>query len=239
MTHPRSASLSAFLRARFSLEGYLGLHLTMGALVLMLCAFIFGNIAEDVVTADKITMLDLQVSQWFHSHATPPLTRFMLWVTHLHSTLGILALSLLLAIYWMRIKAWDWLLTLVLTVPVGMLLNLLLKSIFQRTRPIFDVPLLTLSSYSFPSGHAAGATLFYGVLAAWLIGTTTSWRWRVFIATLATLMVALVGLSRIYLGVHYLSDVLAAVAASSGWLAFSLTAVATSRRRRRFEQMKE
>ena len=239
MTQRPFASVSAFVRARFSSEGYLGLHLTLGVLVLMLCAFIFSHIAKDVVTLDETTTLDLHLSQWFHSHATWWLTQFMLLLTHLHSTLGILGLSVLLAIYWVRIKAWDWLITLALTVPVGMLLNVLLKTIFQRTRPAFDTQILTLDSYSFPSGHAAAATLFYGVLAAWLICTTSSWRWRVLIATLASLLVALVGLSRIYLGVHYLSDVLAAVAASSGWLTFSLTAVAIWRRRRRVEQMKE
>ncbi len=238
MTQRRFASLSAFLRARLSSDGHLRLHVTVGALVVMLCAFMFGHLTEDVVTVDRITIMDFQVSQWFHSHATPTLTRFMLLVTHMHSTLGILAFSVLLATYWARIKAWDWLITLVLTVPFGMLLNLMLKYIVQRTRPAFDVPLLTMDGYSFPSGHAAAATLFYGVLAAWLMSTTSSWRWRIAIATLASLLAALVGLSRIYLGVHYLSDVLAAMAASSGWLALSLTVVSISRSRRRFEQRK-
>ena len=237
MTSPSLASLTAFMRARLSPEGYLGLHLTIGALVLIASALIFGLIAEDVATADKITVMDVQVSQWFHARATPLLTTVMLFFTHLHSTWGIIALSSLLAIYWMRSRAWDWLLTLVLTVPAGMLVNLLLKNIFQRVRPVFDVPLLSLNTYSFPSGHAAAATLFYGVLAAWLISRTASWRWRAFILLSAALMVALVGLSRIYLGVHYLSDVLAAMAASGCWLAFSLTAVETSRRRRRLRQL--
>lgn len=232
MTSPRNASLIEFLRARLSLDGYLGLHLTVGVLVLIVSALIFGHIAEDVVNADAITVLDVRLSQWFHVRATPLLTQAVLLFTHVHSTVGILALSSLLALYWMRTKAWDWLLTLALTVPLGMLLNVLLKNIFQRARPVFDVPLLSLSSYSFPSGHAAAATLFYGLLAAWFIGRTTAWRWRAVIALAAALMVALVGLSRIYLGVHYLSDVLAAVAASGCWLAFSLTAVGTSRRRR-------
>ena len=238
MTSHRFASLSAFLRARLSPEGYLGLHLTIGALVLMVSALFFGLIAEDVATADQITIVDVQVSQWFHARATPLLTKSVLFFTNLHSTLGIIGFSLLLASYWARTKAWDWLLTLVLTVPVGMLLNVLLKNIFQRVRPVFDVPLLSLNTYSFPSGHAAAATLFYGVLAAWLISRVTAWRWRALIALAAALLVALVGLSRIYLGVHYLSDVLAAMAASSCWLAFSLTAVETSRRRRRWQQLK-
>jgi len=238
MTSPRFASQSAFLRARLSPEGYLGLHLTIGVLVLMVSALIFGLIAEDVATADSITVLDAQVSQWFHSRATPQFTRAVLFFTHLHSTPGILALSSLMAIYWLRSKAWDWLLTLVLTVPMGMLLNVLLKNIFQRARPVFELPLLTLNTYSFPSGHAAAATLFYGVLAAWFISRTTAWRWRTAIALAAAMMVALVGLSRIYLGIHYLSDVLAAIAASGCWLVFSLTAVETSRRRRRLRQLK-
>ena len=235
MNKSRSASLLAFLRARLSPQGYLGLHLTVGALVLMLAVIVFGNIAEDVVTLDPITLLDTQVSQWFHVHATPPLTRLMLGVTYLHSTLGIIAMCGVLAVYWVRLKAWDWLLALLLTVPLGMLLNVLLKNIFQRARPSFEHPLLTLSTYSFPSGHAAGATLFYGVLAAYLCCRLASWRWRVVVVALAALLVALVGLSRIYLGVHYLSDVLAAIASSSGWLAVSLTAVATLRRRRQWQ----
>ena len=227
---PRLASLSAFVRSRFSADGYLGLHLTIGALLMIGAAFVFGHVAEDVVMAEAITILDMQVSQWFHAHTTPLLTQCMLWVTRVHSTGGILVLCSVLAFHWVRTKAWDWLVTLVITVPLGMLLNVLLKNVFQRARPSFKDPLLTLTSYSFPSGHAAAATLFYGLLAAYLICRVTPWPWRVVIAVLAILMVALVGLSRIYLGVHYPSDVLAAVAASSGWLAFSLTAVGTWRR---------
>ena len=235
MNASRSASLLAFLRARVSPQGYLGLHLTVGFLAMVMAVVLFGNIAEDVVTLDPITLLDVQVSQWFHVHATPLLTKLMLGVTYLHSTLGIIALCGVLAMYWVRIKAWNWLLALLLTVPLGMLLNVLLKNIFQRARPTFEHPLLTLNTYSFPSGHAAAATLFYGVLAAYLISRLASWRWRAVVVVLAALMVALVGLSRIYLGVHYLSDVLAAIAASSGWLAVSLTAVGTLRRRRQWQ----
>lgn len=233
MTAPRSSPLAAFVRARLSPEDYLGLHLSVGALVLMLAVFVFAQIAEDVMMAERITRLDVQVSNWFHANATPLGTRFMLGVTHLHSTTGILSLSAALALYWGRRKAWDWVVTLLVSVPVGMLLNMVLKDIFQRARPAFEHPVLTLGSYSFPSGHAAAATLFYGVVAAWLICRPGSWLGRVAIALLATSMVALVGLSRVYLGAHYPSDVLAAMAASSAWLAFSLTAAGTWRRRMR------
>ena len=201
--------------------------------------FLFGMLAVDVIKAGEITVVDVQVANWFHAHATPPVTQFMLLVTDVHGTFGILALCLLFAFHLIRAKALQWLLTVVVAVPVGMLLNVVLKHAFQRARPSFDDPLLTLTTFSFPSGHAAGATLFYGVLAAYLICKVKPWRWRIFIALLAVVMIAAVGLSRIYLGVHYLSDVLAAVAASGVWLAFSLTAITTWRRRRMIQNTGE
>lgn len=233
MTRPRLSRLSPFWRARLSSGDALGLHLSIGAVVLILCVLGFARIAQGVVTAEPITHLDVQVSGWFHQHATPSGTQFMRLVSDLHGTAGILAMSVLLAVFWVRAKAWDWAVTLAASVPPVMLLNVLLKNIFARARPSFEQPLLVLHSYSFPSGHTAGATAFYGVLAAFLICRTPSWRWRVAIALLALLMVALVGLSRVYLGAHYPSDVLAAMVAGSGWLALSLTAAGTWRRRRR------
>ena len=106
-----------------------------------------------------------------------------------------------------------------------MLLNVLMKHAFGRARPMFADPMLTLTTYSFPSGHVAAATLFYGLLAAFMVSRIEAWRWRVLVTVLAFLMVALVALSRVYLGVHYLSDVLAALAEGIAWLAICLTAM--------------
>lgn len=119
-----------------------------------------------------------------------------------------------------------------------MLLNVLLKHIFQRARPSFDEPLLTLATYSFPSGHTAAATLLYGVMAAYLVRTCLGLRRPLLVGlavatavVMAATMVALVGVSRLYLGVHYLSDIVAATASSTGWLAITLTSVVTWRKR--------
>lgn len=226
-----SPALQKFLTSRLSPEGAFGLHLTAGLALVLLAATIFGNIAEDVMSADEITVIDQRVAQWFHLHGTPPFTRFLLFITNWHGPLGVSVMAVLLAVYFYRKRARHWLLALIVTVPGGMLLNVLMKFSFQRTRPSFDNPLLTLHTYSFPSGHTAAATLFYGLLASYLVVICKQWGVRAAVVALACTMVALVGLSRVYLGVHYLSDVLAAVPEGVAWLAICITAISTLRRR--------
>jgi undecaprenyl-diphosphatase len=217
-----------FLRARLSPDGYLGLHLTIGIAVLLLAVFVFANIAGDVIEPGSLLLLwDEQQLQWLQAHATPGRTAFFLFVTHWHNTPGVLVMTSLLVRLLAHKRSWDWVLRVVLAVPLGMLLNVLLKNIFQRQRPVFDEPLLTLLTYSFPSGHTAAATLLYGVLAAWLL-TVLQRRWHALVLLLATSMVVLVALSRVYLGAHYPSDVFAAMASSTAWLAIVLTGVSTA-----------
>jgi membrane-associated phospholipid phosphatase len=219
----RLAPQLAFVQARLAPGGYLGLQLTLGALALVGASWLFGGIAEDVLTGDPLTLVDLQVAQWFHAHATAPLTRAMLVLTHLHDPSSMLAAVGLLALVLAWRRNWYWLIAVGLSVPLGMGLNVLMKYAFQRSRPSFDDPLLLLTTYSFPSGHVAGATLFYGVLAALLVTRVAQWRWRLLIVLTALFMVLLVALTRVYLGVHYLSDVLAAFAEGVAWLALCLT----------------
>ena len=221
-----------FVAARFSANEVFGLHLTIGLVLLLSAAWVFGQIADDVVRQARITVLDVQLAQYFHAFAGSGWTRFMLVITHTHATIPLLGLAALLGIWFYRRGAHYWLLTLVTAVPGGMILNVLLKLSFQRERPRFDEPLLSLTTYSFPSGHALGATVLYGVLAAYLVYQVDSWGARVGIALGALAMVALVALSRVYLGAHYLSDVLAAVIEGIAWLAICITATATLKRHR-------
>jgi len=228
----RMASPLAFIHARLSPTGRLGLHLTVGALTLIGAAWLFGGIAEDVVTGDPLTVVDARVAAWFHAHAIPMVTLPMLLITNLHGTWGITFLSLTLALVLIRQRAWHWLQALVLVMPGGMLLNVLTKHAFGRARPSFADPLLVLTTYSFPSGHVAAATLLYGLLAAIIVTRIDAWRSRILVGLLALLFVTLVALSRVYLGAHYLSDVLAGFAESAAWLALCLTAMHVLRRHR-------
>jgi undecaprenyl-diphosphatase len=157
----------------------------------------------------------------------------MLLITHAHSLLGVTVMTLAISAYlWIK-RLRVWVLTLMLAVFGGMLLNALLKYVFVRQRPQLVDPLLTLTTYSFPSGHTLAATVFYGTLCALIVSRAHHWRWRLPALALAAFMVLLVGFSRIYLGAHYLSDVLAAIAEGLAWLAFCFVAVGEWSRRRK------
>ena len=203
----------------------LALRLGVGALFLIAAAWLFGAIAEDVMTSDRLTLLDVDVARWLRAHATPELTRWMLLVTDLHSTVAVssYAAAVGLAFAWRR--QWRHLATVFVCVAGGLTLNVLMKLAFHRARPVLDDPLLTLASYSFPSGHVAGSTLMYGLIVAWTFTQTRRPLVRAAVAIAAAAAIALVAFTRMYLGVHYLSDVAAAFAEGVAWLALCFSAL--------------
>jgi membrane-associated phospholipid phosphatase len=221
-----------FLENRLAPEGYLGLRLTFGALALIAGVWLFGAIAEDVVRNDPLTLMDRQVALWLHSHGTPQRTGWMLMATALASAHTIGLLTVLAALVLLRRRWWYRLLALALAVPGGLVLNLLLKSAFARDRPHFDDPIVTLHDFSFPSGHTMMATLFYGLLVVLAAVHIRSPLRRATIIAALCGVIFLVGFSRMYLGAHYLSDVLGAMTMGVAWLSLCVTAVDTMRRRR-------
>ena len=170
-----------------------------------------------------LVALDSRVANLLHSRAHGALETFFFAVTYLHSPAAMTAWSVIFAALLARLRQWYWLITLAASVGGGMLVNALLKASYERIRPKFDDPLLVLTSFSFPSGHTAGAVLFYGVLAGFLVSRFYEWRLRAASVAGAIGLVALVGFSRMYLGAHYLSDVVAAACASTVWLVLCLS----------------
>ncbi len=203
----------------------LGLQLAIGVLVLVVAAWLFGTIAEDVFTGERMTVVDLELARWLRAHATPALTRWALVFTDLHSTVAISIYAAVVALYFAFARHWRRVAVLFVCVAGGLTLNVLMKLAFHRARPVLDEPLLTLSSYSFPSGHVAGTTIFYGLGVVFVLLRTPRWSWRIGAVAVAALAIALVAFTRTYLGVHFLSDVAAAFCEGVAWLAISLTAL--------------
>jgi undecaprenyl-diphosphatase len=153
-------------------------------------------------------LLDEAIAAWLADQRQPPFTTAMLLVSEVHETFKLLAVAILLG-------AWRWLrgdqpAAFALTVvPAAQLLNLGLKQVFQRVRPLDVEPLARLATYSFPSGHAVASTAFYGAVCTLVVLRARSRALRVLAVVTGLLMVPLVGFSRMYLGAHYFSDVLA------------------------------
>lgn len=199
----------------------------------VLAVLLFLTLAWNVSGRSALVVVDADVAAWLHAHATPALTSALLILTHLNSTVAVSLYSVVFALVLARLREWYWILTLALAVGGGLALNVGLKLVYERARPRFAEPLIVLDSYSFPSGHTAGAVVFYGVLAAFLVSRLHSPALRAACVLAATLAVALVAFSRLYLGAHYLSDVLAAVCSSTAWLVLCLASVHALVRSRR------
>jgi undecaprenyl-diphosphatase len=202
---------------RTDLYPALGLLMCAGLAAAALALYVFAGLAEEVHEGD-MRSFDEAVFALSNRVASPALTAFMHGVTWLGSNefligsgaCGVLVFTL---IRWRRAAV-----AFLLTMLGAALLNVLLKAVFQRERPepFFGTPLP--DSYSFPSGHALLSFCFYGVMAAVVAGRLKGFRVRVLVWTVAASLVALIGLSRIYLGVHYPSDVLAGYAAALVWV---------------------
>jgi undecaprenyl-diphosphatase len=224
----------AWLRQRLTPGEYLGLELTIGVLLFIAAAWIFGGIADDVVDGAPLTLLDVEIATWMHEHQLPALTAFMAAVSYLHSwPLTMLAALFGLYLLWNRLHRWA--LIVACSVPGGMLLNSVVKVVVHRERPTLSGLSAALTTYSFPSGHALGTTVVYGVIALYLMTRARRWGARLAIALLAAVLVVLVATSRVYLGVHYTSDVIAGATEGIAWLALCYTAITTwwQRRERR------
>ena len=194
-----------------------------GCAAFAIFAILFITIAWHVSGGESpLLTLDERLSGWMEAHHTPGLVAFFLALTHLHSVAAIGAWSLVFGIVLARLRERYWMLTLALAVGGAMILNLVLKSAFERLRPRFANPLLFLDTFSFPSGHTAGSVAFYGVLAAFLVSRFGDRQRRAACVAGAIGAVSLVALSRVYLGAHYLTDVLAAMCSSTVWLVLCL-----------------
>lgn len=186
-----------------------------GFLLAMLALWGFAEIAEEVLEPESL-MLDRQILLTLQDWHTPLLNQIMIGVTFFGNpnVLGVLAVVTALVLLYFRKRSEAT--TLIIAALGASGLNLWLKDLFARARPQLWEQIVDVQLYSFPSGHAMISLVVYGMMAYVLAIDFPQWR-NAITLTLIPLILA-IGFSRLYLGVHYPTDVIAGYAAGFVWL---------------------
>lgn len=209
--------------------------LVIGGALALGAAVLFGLIATQALTPSPLQQFDRETAQRMRDYTQEErsLGRLMVGLTIAGGVTAMFALAILGAAWRFlrreRLLGAAWIL-----IPLtGAILNLALKTSFDRPRPPEDWrdPFVDETNESFPSGHAMGSAIGFGVLAYMLcLQVKAGWR-RFAIAALMTILIAGVGLSRVYLRAHWFSDVMAGFVIGAGWLALGIGVTERLRRR--------
>jgi undecaprenyl-diphosphatase len=193
---------------------------------------VFLKIAGEILERQPIG-IDISILHWIHSTASPSLDSIFLFITTLGNVEYVLPITVLLILFLVYKK--QRLNALIVTFGMGgaAAANFVLKLLFHRDRPAFWHSLITETGYSFPSGHA----MLSSALILCVIAIVWNTKWRIFSIVVGAIVVGLIGYSRLYMGVHYPTDIVAGWSVSAAWIAVVLvvTKVAAGRYRRRQE----
>lgn len=219
-----------------------GIFLVIGAAIAVAATMGFSALAEYVLEGDTQSY-DVAILQWIHGHQNPILTKLMLEATYLGTGTVVMAIVCVTAAFLWNTEHKHSARLLVASTAGAILLNNALKLMYHRPRPtVFEWQTHALSS-SFPSGHAMSATVVYGTVA-YLLMRLQKRRWtRVLTLCFAVALVLLVCVTRLYLGVHYPSDVIGGIIVGLAWAAFCMATLeatlAMARRRAPAEVVSE
>lgn len=191
--------------------------LTAGFLTAFFAALLFAFLA-DAVMENRCASFDAAVRNGVHSLATPTLTLAMRCLTQLGAAIFLLPAGIVIAWFLYGAGRPRAAVLLAITALGSQVFDQALKYGFRRPRPEVFFGLPQPGTYSFPSGHSVTSCCFYGVLAAILAAGAVSTRRKAVIWTATALLTFCIGLSRVYLGVHYPSDVLGGWALAIVWV---------------------
>jgi undecaprenyl-diphosphatase len=225
----KAAHYAASFRYRDYLPVLIVLAIGVGAAMLAGDAFL--DIAERLQRrSSRMHAVDRLVHDWARMTRTPGATHFFTAMTLLGTPAGLGLLGAFVCLLLAMRRRWRWIAYLVVTSGIGGLLNLQLKAWFARARPELAEALREAHGYSFPSGHAMGSTIVFGALAYLAFRVLRRWKWRAAAVAGACATTVAIAASRIYLGVHWISDVGAGIAAGLIWLAATTVAYESFRR---------
>ena len=217
--------LRRFVRARLDRQSELGLRLTINVILFAGAIWAFAGLLEEVLDDETLVAWDIRLNAWAFHHTTAAGLQFFRYVTLVGSP-GVWVITALFAIWLLlrgeRFLFWGWIASNV----GGGILQLVLKGTIHRNRPQYAAAYLHGQSYSFPSGHTMSATICWSLMVV-CAGLSLGWhgRKRLQLYVVSTTIILLIGFSRLYLGVHYPSDVVGGLIIGTAWVVLCTTAM--------------
>ena len=232
-TLERALAKSAHWTANFRYRDYLPVFVVLaaGIAATAVAGDAFLDLAEGLqAQSPRLHAVDRDVHDWAVDTRTPGSTAFLTILTIIGTPAGLGVLVAIAAVLLGLRKRWRWAAYLGVTCVIGGLLNLQLKAFFARARPDLAEALRDAHGYSFPSGHAMGSTIVFGAFGYLAFRILSGWRPRAAALAFCCSMIVAISASRIYLGVHWISDVAAGIAGGLIWLAAATVAYEAFRR---------
>ncbi len=210
-----------FFKKRFTNANFSGISLTFLILIFLYIFSLFVGIIEDIINSDVIVSIDSRVENLFTIFRTDLFNSVFLYITLLGKSELIFIFTVTSFFLLWLLRKRLFIIPFFVTLLGSTIFTYFGKIIFQRSRPEFA--LYQENSFSFPSGHATVAMAFYGFLVYFFIRNINGWKKKVNILFLGFIVIFLIGFSRLYLGVHYLSDVWAGYLVGALWLVIGIT----------------
>ena len=193
---------------------------TVGIVSCLLIIYIVAQISDEVLDKEAFAF-DKVILLWVHSFANPALDRLMHTITRLNDPdiVSVIAGVALILLIWK--KCYPEAKIFVVDCAGGVILSYGLKSVFGKTRPDLWQSAIKEVSFSYPSGHALGSTVLYGFLAYLFATRFPQFAWLIYLVVV--LLIGVIGLSRLYLGVHWPTDIIGGYGIGFLWLTFCIT----------------
>ena len=203
---------------------FFSMRMVVGLTVMLLGSFLFAELAGELGAAESLDLMDRAFSEALRDSVATPVVQTFAVLTHFGDTATLTGLCIAVAIALVTFGRCWLMLGWVVAVAGNGLLNATLKQMFARVRPRGLDGLTLADGFSFPSGHSSGSLVAYGMLA-YLALRLLPLRWHLSVLLLAVALAFTVGSSRIFLRVHFASDVIAGFASGAAWLSACVTAI--------------
>ncbi len=216
--------LTSFLRDKFhqyntKLPYIISIILALIIVVIGINVFIE---LTNTLSSDTVANYDGKITEFVISYRTPELNKILQFITNLGDLYGYIVITTICSIlFYFKFKNWHYVVQLVFVIIISGLSNLALKEVINRARPTAE-HLVSVQTLSYPSGHAMSATAFYGFLI-YLFYFLKINKWlKISLIFLCSFLIVSIGISRIYLGVHFPSDIAGGIIAGTIWLMFCI-----------------